>query len=226
MIPDVLAGAKPGAATGTATLRGDADDRITGDTLGGYSGTFDKSGNFSFSSSSGRFICFDFGAELPLLDPPRIAGTPLMGERCVQASFTTLSGASGSGLLTIAPGTFQVRSVRFNFPNTESASPLDYSLEFRGDAILDGRTEMARMLVTCTAAHTSGGCGQWVLEPCTTTDAVPGGVVCPADSVAQNLDGTEVEEGVGQLYGRYPRGQGNSTIARYIMRWQLTVTRN
>jgi hypothetical protein len=110
-----------------------------------------------------------------------------------------------------------VKSVRFDGWTPVSAvpkgeGPTSCSLHFRGDAVVDGTTEMSRMLTTCTAVA-GGTCSGWTLQACSTVGGGCGSANTPAEGA------------VGQLYGDFPRGVGNQPMARYEMPWSMTITK-
>jgi hypothetical protein len=187
----------------------------TGAIVGSFTGAF-EGGNFS---GSGVFT-FDLETQLDLVTGGTFGDPTLCGggsPRQTTSNFTTLSGTGGS-LLEMAQGQQMVKSVRFdgwtpvsNVPKGQG--PTNCGLHFRGDAVLDGLTEMSRMLTTCTV-HNGTTCSAWTLQACSTSTPgcgqtdVPGGVA------------------VGQLYGDFPRGVGNQPMARYEMPWSMTITKS
>jgi hypothetical protein len=196
------------AAAGMANATG----AITGSVTGAFEG-----GNFS---GSGQFT-FDLSAQRDLVTGGTFGDPALCGggsSRQTTSNFTTLSGIGGS-LLEMAPNQSIVKSVRFDSWTPVSAvpkgqGPTSCSVHFRGDAVLDGITEMSRMLTTCTA-HDGATCSAWTLQACTTSTPGCGQADAPAEGVA-----------VGQLYGDFPRGVGNQPMARYEMPWSMTITKN
>ena len=191
----------------------------TGAISGSFSGAFDSAGNFS---GSGTSISFDLSQELPLATGTG-HGTPLGGTVIVDASFTTLSGAGGS-LLAMSAGSEMVKSVRFGWANPAyqkgSSDPTGYGVHFRGNAVLDGVTEMSRLQVSCLADATDG-CREWVLTPCLVADNAP----CGGNDVSEVFDPAP-PNGIGQLYGDFPnRFGGYQPIARYVMNWSMTLSR-
>ena len=210
-----VAGANSTAAKGgNSTTTGTAS--ATGPIAGSFTGAF-EGGNFS---GSGTFT-FNLGTQLNLVtggtfgDPSRCGGGSVP---TATASFTTLSGTGGS-LLAMTLNQQIVKSVRFDGLSPVSAvpkgeGPTNCSLHFRGDAVLDGTTEMSRMLTTCTAVN-GGTCSEWTLQACKSSTPGCGTADAPAGDVA-----------VGQLYGDFPRGVGNQPMARYEMPWSMTITKN
>jgi hypothetical protein len=176
-----------------------------------------EGGNFS---GSGTFT-FDLGSPLDLVTGATFGDPALCGGgsvRTTASNFTTLSGTGGS-LLEMTQGQQIVKSVRFGgwtpvVPVPKGQGPTGCSLHFRGDAVLDGTTEMSRMLTTCTV-HDGTTCSAWTLQACTTSTQGCGQADAPAEDVT-----------VGQLYGDFPRGVGNQPMARYEMPWSMTITRN
>ncbi len=194
---------------GAATAIGAVDGSITGG--------FDSAGNFSGSGT----MNFDFSQELPLVSGAG-HGIPLGGTIVADAAFTTLSGAGGS-LLAMTSGADMVKSARFTWTNPDyqkgSSDPTTYGLHFRGNAVLDGVTEMSRLKVTCSADGVSG-CVEWVLTPCLVADNAP----CTGNDVSEQGDPAP-PNAIGQLVGSFPKGVGNREIARYVMNWSMTLSR-
>lgn len=195
--------------SGTATATGAID--------GTMAGTFDSAGNFTGAGA----IQFDFSQDLPLVSGPG-SGTPLTGTLVIDASITTLSGTGGS-LLAMTAGDDMVKSARFGWDNPSyqkgSTDPTHYSLHFRGNAVLDGVTEMSRLNVSCTAGD-ANGCQAWTLAPCLVADNAP----CTANDVSDFADPAP-PNGIGQLVGSFPRGVGNRDIARHVMNWTMSLSR-
>lgn len=189
----------------------------SGAIAGTISGTFDSGGNFSGSGA----LTIDFSQDLPLVSGTG-HGVPLSGIIGASASLTTLAGAGGS-LLAMVSGDEMVKSVRLNWTNDSyqkgSTDPTNFSLHFRGDAVLDGVPEMSRLYVVCNADDVAG-CRDWTLAPC----LVAGDSPCSASDVSQLFDPTP-PNGIGQLVGSFPKGVGNRDIARYVMNWSMTLTR-
>jgi hypothetical protein len=195
--------------TGAATATGAIDGSITG--------AFDSGGNFSGSGT----MMVDFSQDLPLVNGAG-HGVPLNGTIVADMAFTTLAGTGGS-LLAMEAGDDIVKSARFTWPNLAyqkgSTDPTNYSLHFRGNAVLDGVTEMSRLKVTCTADG-ANGCVAWVLTPCLLNDNSP----CTVNDVSVQ-DDPNPPNGIGQLVGSFPKGVGNRDIARYVMNWSMTLSR-
>lgn len=204
--------AKGGAPVvpGTATTAGAI--------VGSGTGVFDG-GNFS---ASGQFT-FDLRVQRDLVTGGTFGDTAKCGagaQLTTTSNFSTLSYAGNTPLLEMTPGQKMVKSVRFGSwtavsPVEKGQGPTSCSLHFRGDAVLDGVTEMSRMLTTCTATDGST-CSAWTLQACSTSlpecndrsGSVPGDVP------------------MGQLYGDFPRNIGNRPMARYEMPWSMTITKN
>lgn len=188
----------------------------TGAIAGSVAGAF-EGGNFS---GSGQFA-FNLGTQRDLVTGGTFGEPALCGagsQLTTTTTFTTLSGTGGS-LLAMTQGQQMVKSVRFGSWTPVSSvpkgqGPTSCSLHFRGDAVLDGITEMSRMLTTCTA-HDGATCSTWTLQACSTSTPGCGPADAPAEGVA-----------VGQLYGDFPRGVGNQPMARYEMPWSMTITKN
>ena len=193
--------------TGMATATG----AISGSVIGAFEG-----GNFS---ASGQFT-FDMSAQRELVTGGIFGDPALCGGGSMPtttSNFTTLSG-TGGGLLEMGLNQQIVKSVRFGWTPVSTVpkgqGPTGCTLHFRGDAVLDGVTEMSRMLTTCTV-HDGATCSVWTLQACTTLTSGCGPADAPAEGVA-----------VGQLYGDFPRGVGNQPMARYEMPWSMTITKN
>ena len=188
----------------------------TGAIVGSVTGAF-EGGNFS---GSGTFT-FNLSAQRELVTGGTFGDPALCGagsEPTRTSKFTTLSGTGGD-LLSMAQDQQIVKSVRFDgwTPVTtvpKGQGPTGCGLHFRGDAVLDGVTEMSRMLTTCTA-HDGASCSAWTLQACSTSTPGCGPADVPMEGVA-----------VGQLYGDFPRGVGNQPMARYEMPWSMTITKN
>jgi len=83
--------------------------------------------------------------------------------------------------------------------------------------VLDGNTEMSRMLTTCTASDGSG-CTAWTLAPCVEVSGL-----CGSDDVSLDANGNPAP--IGQLYGDFPKGVGNQPMARYVMPWSMSIAK-
>lgn len=195
------------SVTGAASATGAID--------GSFSGTFDSGGNFSGSGTA----AFDLTNRLDLVTGGTFGDLAACGDGSVHSTasgFTTLSGSGGS-LLAMTAGQQIIKSVRFagwatNVPKGQG--PTGCGLHFRGDAILDGVTEMSRMLTTCTA-HDGATCSEWTMEPCTSALTPCGADDTPVEGLP-----------VGQLYGDFPKGVGNRPMARYVTAWAMTIAKN
>ena len=205
-------GGSPGRG-GTTAVAGTAT--ASGAIAGSVTGVLDE-GNFG---GSGQFT-FDLSAQRDLVTGGTYGDTALCGGgsvRTVTSDFATLSGIGGS-LLGMALNQQIVKSVRFGGWTPVSSvpkgqGPTGCSLHFRGDAVIDGMTEMSRMLTTCTA-HDGTTCSAWTLQACTTSTPGCGPADVPGDVA------------VGQLYGTFPPPVGNTPMARYEMPWSMTITKN
>ncbi len=206
--------AKGGGKGGGTVITGSATaaDHVSGS----FDGSFDSGGNFS---GSGTFT-FDLSEQLDLVTGGTFGDFAACGGGSsgvsTTANFATLSGVGGGSLLTLGLNQTMVKSVRFSGLASSGSSPSSCGLHFRGDAILDGNTEMSRMLTTCTAADENGSCTEWEMTPCT---AVGQGGVCEADDVSG-------DQPVGQLYGQFSKRIGFQPMARYVMPWSMTITKN
>lgn len=196
------------AATGNASATGAIAGSIS-------DGAFDSGGNFSGSGE----LTFDLSQQLDLVTggtfgDPAVCGGGSAGVTTT-ANFATLSGVGGGSLLDLTAGQTMIKSVRFSGLASTDSSPSSCGLHFRGDAILDGDTEMSRMLTTCDASDASG-CTAWTMTPCT---YVGQGGVCEADDVSGG-------QPVGQLYGQFSKRIGFQPMARYVMPWSMTIAKN
>ena len=219
------------SAQGFAVFLDNLTDAIGSDSAGQpYAGTFDRDGNFSFSTGTQRRVRFAFGPPLALLGnqpTPPGATFPSNGLK-EEVSFDVLAPSGGGTLLTIQPGTPESRSVRFQWPNKDGGTQVsNYGLHFRGDALLDDDadgianepypadgTEMSKMLTTCDLAE-SEGCVRWTLTPCIAD--------CPNSDA--NPDPPGSMSPIGQLYGTFKKPSGTRPIARFEMQWGMTICR-
>lgn len=222
---DTALAQKARGTTGTATIDDGSPGRpIYSDGFGAYTGTFDRDGNFSFNGvETGRKVCFTFDQPLVLLAPPRIGGVAPPASGCYPASFQILLSADG---LTIggmnAGGPPLVRSVRFNLVNVlgGASDPTSYAVGFRGDADVDGLTEMSKVKVTCTADGPTGACAEWTLEPCA---EVAGACGSSEVGIVSTTDATAVP--AAEVTATLPKGKGNTTVSRYVLPWKMTITK-
>lgn len=181
----------------------------TGAITGSFDGTFDSGGNFS---GSGTFT-FDLRNTIAVVSDhgnPADCGGGL--STTSGASFSTLSGTGGD-LLQMRSGDTMIKSVRFSGLTSTSSSPSSCGLHFRGNAILDEVTEMSRMAVACTADDGTT-CTSWTME------------ACPSNVVQCGPNDIPAEGAVGQLYGQFSKRIGFQPMARYLMPWSLTITKN
>jgi len=223
---------RPASSTpGFAAFLDESTGAIRSDGTGQpYAGTFDRDGNFSFSTGTQRRVRFAFGPPQALLGSqpmPPGATFPSNGLKD-EVSFDVLAPSGGGTLLTIQPGFPESRSVRFQWPNKDGGTQVStYGLHFRGNALLDDDadgianepypedgTEMSKMLLTCDLAE-SAGCVRWTLSPCIgeclSSDADPD----PPGSTSP----------IGQLYGTFKKPSGTRPIARFEMQWRMTICR-
>lgn len=219
----------PSPSSGTARFDDTTGNTILSDSNLPYVGAFASDGNFSFNTGTQRQINFVFGAWKDLLGgqtaPPQ-ATAPDNRTPKANVTFSVLTPTSGGSLLTIQPGSPEVRSVRFVWPNDDGTGIVsDYGLHFRGNALLDDDgdgvpyeafpddgTEMSKVLTTCVSLGL-GGCVEWRMTPCAGDCSDPNA----------NPDGSTVP--IGQLYGTFPRKTGNRPIARFEMQWALAICR-
>ena len=147
-----------------------------------YAGTFDRDGNFSFSTGTQRRVRFAFGPPLALLGnqpTPPGATFPSNGLK-EEVSFDVLAPSGGGTLHTIPARNSRgpIRPVSVARAKTAARRVSNSGLHFRGNALLDDDadgianepypadgTEMSKMLTTCDLAE-SEGCVRWTLTLC------------------------------------------------------------
>jgi hypothetical protein len=228
-IPDRGFACRPDSGgPGKASFSDLPGDAVGSDLAGAYAGTFDRDGNFSFSTGTQRRVRFTLGPPLALLgnQPTPPGATPSSGLKD-EVTFDVLAQSGGGTLLTIQPGAPEARSVRFLWPNKDGGTQVTtYGLHFRGNALLDDDgdgvanepypedgTEMSKMLTTCTAAE-SGRCVSWSMRPCQGD--------CPGDGA--NPD-SPADSPVGQIYATFRKPAGTRPIARFEMPWGISLCR-